>query len=489
MTLHLGQQMTNGKRQMTNSLPMRLGRSLALPLLFWACAYDAARDRAFYREAARDLVAEYRGAPAPAAPSAGRDALAAARARGALTLDDCFAAAVDVSERIAIAGETWLQQRFSGDESFAKLFPTLEARAIEFYQEPVQLAGASGAGRVFTITDERRQVSLTLTQPLFRGLREFAAIRQKERLAEARRLDVGTALRGLYLQVADVFYGALNGEAEVRTIEDTVRLEEERRREIEARQRQGLARRTEVLLVEAQLEADRAQLTRAGNALRQLRLQLAFLLGEPCDLPLADGLSEGQALPSPAPLLEEAYQHRGDLLARDAEAQAAAEQVPVVLGEYWGSLDLIANYYAYRAGYSEFQRLTDYDLLLSYTVPLFEGGQTRARYASALSLQRQAAFARDETRRQIEVDVRSAYLDLSSADALRADLEAGLRAAEENVRLIQEEYRQGLATNLEVQTAGHLHMQARIALDRQRFTRRLAWIRLRAAQGLLPEKP
>ena len=466
-----------------------------LPLLVAlppACQ-DTAAHRAVYRDAIDDFRARYSTASADGPGGAelremARSALAAARARGALTLEDCFTAAVETSETLAIAGEAYLQQRFLYDEAIAAVLPSIRAGVTEFYQDPVKMPGTSGAGSVVTLTDEHRQVAVTFTQPLFKGLREYAALRQQTQVEEARRQDIGTSLRTLYLDVARVFYETLGSEADTRTYEATVRLEEERFREIQARWQQGLARRTELLLVESQLESDRAKLVSARNALRQSRLQLAFLLGGPADMPLQDVIPDLPAPPDPAPLLETARVHRSDLLAREAELRAAAEQVDIARGEYWGSIDLTGSWYAYRYGYSDFQKEIDYDILLSYTLPLFEGGATKARHASALSTVRQAEYARDAVRRQIEVDVRSAHLDLISAEAQLKNLEASLRSSDENFRLIQEEYRQGLATNLEVQTANDLLTQVRLALDRQRFARKVTWIQLRAAQGLLPER-
>jgi outer membrane protein TolC len=64
-----------------------------------------------------------------------------------------------------------------------------------------------------------------------------------------------------------------------------------------------------------------------------------------------------------------------------------------------------------------------------------------------------------------------------------------VQSADENYRLIQEEYRAGLATNLEVLAAQNQFLSARLDNDRQHYLVKLDQVGLEVAQGLLPAAP
>jgi outer membrane protein TolC len=161
----------------------------------------------------------------------------------------------------------------------------------------------------------------------------------------------------------------------------------------------------------------------------------------------------------------------------------ATAQMGLVRGEFAPSVDLTGNYYLRRSGISSNIK---WDVLFTLDYPFFQGGASRARYREAASKLRQARLLAQGLRRQIDVEVETAYLDLRASDALLKTLEAGFKAAEENHRLIQEEYRQGIGTNLEVLTAYTFFENARLDLDRERLNRKLLWLRLRAATGAMP---
>jgi outer membrane protein len=426
----------------------------------------------------------------------GRDDASAARqpsaplweeveARGAITLAEAYRITLTQSERIARAAEGFIQSLTVQDQGIAAVLPALNVNAIQFYQDRVPISVASG---IVTTGSSHRQVALTLTQPLFHGLRDLASLKAARYNTEAARSAFDTERRLVFQVVAQTFFSGLFYERQQKILEDAVKNSRDRLREMRARQEQGIARKTEVLLIETQVASDEAQLNRGRQALELSRIQMAFLLGRPQSLPLADDLVEPPVPSDPLPLLQRAMAERSDLREKQAALLSSELQIDIVTGEHLPAIDLTANYYAYRERFSDFQEQTRWDALFALTFNLFKGGDIRARTAAAESQWRVAQLNRDELVRQIENDVRSALLTWQLDRDLIVTLETRERTSRENYTQVVSEYRQGIAgvSNLEVLVAQNQYLSAQLELERSRLQSKLDWFQLENSQGRIP---
>jgi outer membrane protein len=425
-----------------------------------------------------------------------QNALGAARDPGALTIDDCFSAAWKANERIGRAREDLVRAELLRRTARAAVLPQLSAEGTYYRQNQVDLGAsvASSTGGV-AFTDRRREELLSLTQPIFHGLRDVNFFAAAKSGIEAARHGIDDASRLLYGDVAAAFYAVLEAEAQVRTFEETVKVEQERFREVGARRDVGLARKTEVLIIQSQLEQDKSRLTAAVSGRDLARERLAFLVGQPVESPLQDSpevpsapAADGE--PSPEPDFEAlaavAAVNRSDLLASESRVEAAGRQVKVARGEYYPAVDFDANWILDRRGFSNFSEKTDWTAEIKVKLPIFDGGRIATNVASAESSLRLALLSRDELSRSVRLQVRSALLALHSDRAQMGSIETLVASAQESYRLVQEEYRSGLATNLEVITAQNQLLSGHLDLDRQRYQVKLDGIVLKIAQGLLP---
>ena len=422
------------------------------------------------------------------------DPLAEARSRGALTLTDSFRAAAQLNERVALAQQSLTQAELLKKNAISRVLPQLTLVDGYYRQNPVTV---SNAGSAVTVSDARNELRVDLTQPIFHGLRDQSYIRYAKSNIQANRYQLDESRRLIYSDVAEAFYTALEHEGQIRAFEEAVAAERERYKEIEAWYEAGLARKTEVLLVKSTLDQDEANLARIRNLLSGSRQLLTFWITVPVDLPLQDDLvlpenpvppvgGEGEAEVLKTMQME-ARASRSDLRQQVQEVQSAQYQVSFARGEYLPTLDLGASAYLDRTNYSTYAQQTDWSALLLFTFPLYDGGRIRSNVMTAQSLLRQAELERDELARQVELEVKNAFLTLQSDLATLATLDASVQAAEENCRLLLEEYRQGLASNLEVVTGQNQLLTARINLEHQKNQVRIDWVSLKLTQGLVPE--
>ena len=433
---------------------------------------------------------------APGAESSGD--LEKARSRGYLTLGDCFAIAVRENERIGRAREDYTQAGLVKMQARGALLPQVTLEDNYYRQNRVTIAAAGGTASAFSFADSRNQVALHLEQPIFRGLQERNFYKYADANIQTFAHALEDARRQLYMSVAQDFYTALQIEGEARALEDTVRVERERLQEIQARRTAGLARKSEVLLVESQLARDESLLTRTRNDLQVARQRLAFLLAVPADLPLRDETPAPRAPAAPgtgeegdelAALIRNARSNRSDLKQRESAVRAAEYQVAVARGAYFPSIDLDAYGYLDRTNYSEFQEETDWSAQIDFTFPVFDGGRIKSDLLAARSRLQQAILDRDQLDRQVELEVETAYLTVRSDEAQLKTLEVSVASADETYNLVKEEYRNGLATNLDVFTAQNQLLAARLDLERQKYQVGLDAVVLSLFQGVLPTEP
>ena len=399
--------------------------------------------------------------------------LAAARpgvAAETLGLDDYFAQALTRSETVATQSELIAQAEERYRQANAALYPTLSGVASYTWQD-------RGAINTIISPTRQRNARLALTQPIFRGLSEFAALRQTQALVDAQGGDYRHARTQLFKDVAQNFYEVLALEQDLTNLTEQIDQYRQREQELQDRVRIGRTRPGEVLTVQSAASTLRAQIEARRAELSAAREAFAFLSG----LSAATALRDTEALPAdPGPL--DGYLARlalrPDVKAAQQRQAAAHENISVARGAHLPSLDLNANRYLERSGNLE---NVDWDVQLALTVPLFAGGGAQSRVREAQSQSTQAELGLSQVRRLAEQEIRSVYqnvvLDRAQLDAL----EKATDAARKNYAAQQRDYRLGLVTNLDVLQAQTAFQENQRALDRTRYNAKLNYIRLQAA--------
>jgi len=321
---------------------------------------------------------------------------------------------------------------------------------------------------------------LTATQPLFRGFREFAALRQTRSLLDAQDADYRHARLLLFKDVAQNYFGVLSLEQELRNLDEEIRQNQERETDIQARIRIGRSRASEVLNVQAAISTLRAQQEQLQGQLRVARESFAFLSGLEAATPLEDSAALPVAL-DPLDRYMAKIDARPDVQGSQRRLMATRENVKIAEGAHLPSLDLNGNYYFERPGY-----LNDikWDVQLALTVPLFAGGSTQSKVREAASQASQAELNASQVRRQAEQEIRSLHEGVTFGLSQLAALEKSTEAARKSYEAQRREYQYGLVTNLDVLLALTTYQQNQRALDRARFTVKLDYQRLQAVAGL-----
>ena len=396
-----------------------------------------------------------------------------------MSLEESFQAALKRSELVAEQHELIVQAEEHVRQARRALLPTVSGTASYFRQES---SGVSTSGSNIAPSSQPL-VKITGSQPLFRGFRDFAALKEVKRLAEAQIQAKKQAAIQLYEDVTQAFYSRLTLEQDLRNLSDEIGLYQARAKELQARVRIGRSRVSEVLTLNTSLETLKAQMEQTKGQLKVAEVTFAFLTG----LPGPASIDDRESVPSVVDPLETYLTHlheRPDVQADSIRFEAAKASVWTAKGAYLPSADFTGNYYIVRSGVSQ---NADWDLTLSLTMPLFEGGITHSKIREAVSQQKQAEFVFSRTLRQAEEEVRSRYETLQSDLAQAKALERAAQVSEKTYEVEKQDYRLGLVTNLDVLQALTSFEENKRALNRTQFTTKLDLARLESSVARRPK--
>ncbi len=171
---------------------------------------------------------------------------------GDLTLDDYFAAALRRSEVVASQAELIRQAEERYVQAKAAVRPRVDGVGAYTRTD-------TGARDASDFPTRQTLARLTATQPLFRGFREFAAIRQSQALIGAQTEDYLNARVQLFRDVVQNFYEVLALEQDLRNYAEQIGQNREREKELQGRVRIGRSRIGEVLTVQSTISTLRAR--------------------------------------------------------------------------------------------------------------------------------------------------------------------------------------------------------------------------------------
>ncbi len=386
---------------------------------------------------------------------------------------DAYERALKRSESLGIQSEALIQANELESQARSSIFPTLSASAVFLTQEQP------------TAATQRQQntVKATANQPLFRGFREFALIRQREAVVANQKAELANASRLLFYDVADAYYATLALQSDLKNYGDELEISRRRLKELEQFRRVGRSRASEVISQKANVASLEAQVEATQGQLKVQKEILAFLTGLPSTSTLRDQESSPKAEQKIDTFLG-GVSSRADLSAAQASTRAAEESVKVSRGQHWPSADLTGNYYFNRPGSSS---EINWDFSLTISLPIFQGGSVNSQVREAVSVQEQATLRESLARRQAELEIKRLFEQVESGRARLVKLEEAADLSRQNHEAQRRDYSNGLVTNLEVLQATSSWQVALRNFERQQFNLKNDFVKLQAAAGQRPE--
>jgi len=380
-----------------------------------------------------------------------------------------------VGDRLSRAGfstETQIVDSITGSISLAKLFPTGTALDLQ--------AGTSYTdSSLYSDTFTSNRLGLTVTQALLRGL-DIRANLARVNQARIYTLISQYELRGfteiLLEQVESKFWDYALAKRQIEIYTNSLNLADKQMTETEERIKIGDLAETELAAAQAEVALRRENLINARSTLAQERLDLLRLLNPPGSIDWNRDIILEYDTSLPVVELDDVAEHvqvalrmRPDLNQARLEIQSGDLDVVRTKNGLLPKMDMFIS--LGKTGYADtFDRALDDIKEDGYDVTwglIFEGApinrSAQARYTRAVASRQQLRKALENLSQLVQVDVRSAYIEVNRAREQISATTATRNFQEEKLRAETEKFRVGKSTSLLVGQAQRDFVASQIA--------------------------
>lgn len=315
------------------------------------------------------------------------------------------------------------------------------------------------------------QINLQVTQNIYAGGANQAAIRGERRTQEAAVLEFKGIVNQSLLQVRQQFYSVLLAQKKIAVQEESLALASETLKNVQNRYDAGTVSKFDLLRAQVAVANVRPPLITAKNDFRisveQLRQALGFTNVNRNEVTKAPKfIGELEYAPTEFDLnaaLESAHANRPELARFAKLEQARSENITQQRAGYRPNLNAVAGYTVVKDSTTDQldRNLHGWILGVQGNWAIFDGAATRGRLIEARSLLEQAKLNSAEQTLGIDVEVRTAFSSWQEAVELVNASRATVDQATESLRLAESRFGAGSATQLDV-------LQSRVDLTQAR---------------------
>ena len=339
--------------------------------------------------------------------------------------------------------------------------------------------------------DNNTSVKLALQQPLFTGTRIASSIRQAEALRDSSRGDLGKSRLDLRYSITEAFWNLAKAKTQEQAIAQSVSQADTHLADARKLLDQGMATNNDVLQAQMRLEDAKIELASAQSAEEISRSRLAILIGLPwsngVDIPDDAALTVNAPSDSLQDLVTRAIASRPEIQASRSRVSASEAGVDLARAGLFPSVSLTGDYTLADPNQRVFppsdQFVGTWSIGIQASIDLGRYPQVLAQEEQARNKLTQAEQSSRMIADAVTADVIRAYVTLNEAVGRLAALHQETAQAEENDRVTQERYRQGVALSSESLDAQTMLVRARLREDGALFDCQVARAALERAVG------
>ena len=429
---------------------------------------------------------------------------AAPRAGGLISLEQAYDRALASDQAIRIAfyevrkakllpwsALTRLGPRLTGSANYDRREQATTATVLETPPSVGQGALTAAARSVDRTSNARTgagALGMTFEQPLI-DFTVFPAYRLGRLSTVVARLEHQFTIRGTLFGVATAYYEVLKQQRLVDVNRETLRLAGGQLDFAQKRADVGEVTRADVLRAQVVVETARRTLVESENTLEFDRNTLGNILNLAPNTPyrLAEPADFSSALPPFDELLARACAHREDLRVKELAIEQDIARRGEVIGQYGPRVTTQFDSALGHTSGAGAQSNHDWQAAVAVSVPFFTGGQREIDLRTANEQIEQTKLAHEQAEKTVESDVKLAWLTVRSLTQTLKALHAQVVAAEQGYHDLENQYRAGTATSVDVLSALNDLNTARKDLAVQTYDYQVALRNLEQVSGVFQE--
>ena len=311
-------------------------------------------------------------------------------------------------------------------------------------------------------------LQLSLKQPIFTGFKLESNSKMAEYNFLAAKQDYTAEEKNLIYNIKNAYWSLFKANQIQKVTEEVVVDIQSHLTDVQNLFAQGLATKNDLLKVKVQLGEVQLNLIDAKNAVKLANLSLVNLIG----LPISTNIETTEQpeksvvkIEDISPLLSKAYENRPELKSMNYRIKAGESGVTAAKSDWWPQIYLVGNYYYSRPN-QRIQPLVDqfnktWDVGVALSVSLWNWGVTVDRTDQAETQLEKAKDAYKIIRDGITLEVTQNYLNIKKSEEKMTVAGQNVSQAEENYRVTDDKFKNGLALNSDLLDAEVALLQAK----------------------------
>ncbi len=362
-----------------------------------------------------------------------------------LSLDDCIKTGLQNNPGFQSSQLFVEENKTKVDEAHSGYYPT-----VSMNSNATTYSNNNGSQRY-----ENYNTGISASYNLFNGFRTKAGYNAAKDNYEANIFQHESIKQDLVLNIIYAYYKTLQAERILKSAEEAVNNSQLHLEFAIARNKAGMATRSDILKSEVELSNAELEKIKAANTLLAAKGNLNQLMGLPSNHPteIVDDLSELEENTEQSYdlLLAEAMSSRTEVKRFQSLLNAQQNYIQVAKGDYYPGLSANANYNFAGTEISGMQQ--NWWLGMTLTIPVFKGFSTKARVTGEELALKGLEKDLDALKQQIGQEVWNAFLAVNeSIDKIETSAK-GLESARENLSIAEGEYKEGIGSIIQLTDA------------------------------------
>jgi outer membrane protein len=311
-------------------------------------------------------------------------------------------------------------------------------------------------------------IKLSLQQPLFTGFKLASSSNIAEYSYEAQKQDYTRDKQQLVLDIKKAYWNLFKVVKVKSAVDENVNLVEAHLTDVKNFFDQGLSTKNDVLKVQVQLAEARLRQIDAKNGVELAKSNLNNVIGLPLSTDVvvqSDVSVNDDSVPDLELLIEDALKNRPEMKAMDFKLKAGESGITLAESDWYPQVYLTGDYYYSKPNQrifpleDKFNGTWDIGVGLSWDIWNWFSTSDRTKQAEAQYEQVKDGYK--SLKDGITLEVTQNYLNLLKAKEKIITARQSVHQAEENYRVTDETFKNGLALNSDLLDAEFALMQAK----------------------------